>query len=239
MTWRLQPASGPYPGPWEGKDAVSWVWEIYRDDQTRRVLVEVSGTAMAMGDEYLPVETAQARATSGRSEVEKVVDLDDPPHRISLGSTGYLDSTPHQARPDFLIIDAQGRAAAAVEVRNPEVLTAPLAVVVRDRLAPPTRDPDGFRFLLVVSQNSGFLFDRQELQPHPVTEFSMFEVVQSYYPPATREQRFRGAELEIIVNQWLRDLVEGTEREGEAETALRDAEFLDTVLGGKVEVQPA
>jgi len=31
---------------------------------------------MAMADESLPIETAQARATSGRSEVEKVLALE-------------------------------------------------------------------------------------------------------------------------------------------------------------------
>lgn len=91
MAWRI--TSGPDSGPWEGRDAVGWLWFLERDDgATRRVLVEVSGTAMATADEYLPSETGEARRSRGRSEIEKVLEDDEPPRRISLGTMGYVET---------------------------------------------------------------------------------------------------------------------------------------------------
>jgi hypothetical protein len=46
---------------------------------------------MAVASEQLPQETVEARATQGRSEIEKLLDLADPPPRVSLGTTGYLE----------------------------------------------------------------------------------------------------------------------------------------------------
>jgi hypothetical protein len=209
MAWRLDASSGPFPAPWEGRDATGWVWEIYSDEQPRRILVEVSGTAMTIADEYLPEETRLARATSGRSEVEKVLELDDPPRRISLGTTGYLGEAPTTAaRPDFLIRGRDGAFVAAVEVKNPETLTLPLGAVLRDRLAPPGQETS-LRYVLVVSQNRAYLYNTRVNDYDPVAELPMLDVIQSYYPPATEHQRFRGSELEILILQWLRDLVAG------------------------------
>jgi hypothetical protein len=237
MAWHLEPDSGPFPGPWEGKDAVSWVWEIYRDDESRRVLIEVSGTAMAVADEYLPEETARARATSGKSEIEKMLELDDPPSRISLGTTGYLgESGPGRPRPDFLIKNSQGAVVAVVEVKNPEILTAPAAVAARNQLAHGVW-PNSLRFIAVLSQNRGYLF-RHGADPRPIAEFPMIDVVQRYYPPALPEQRFRGAELEIILQQWLRELAAGASGGEEAVRALADAGFVDAIRAGQVELQP-
>jgi hypothetical protein len=49
--------TGPLPAQWEGRDATGWVLEVFSDESSRRILVEVSGTAMATADEYLPEET--------------------------------------------------------------------------------------------------------------------------------------------------------------------------------------
>lgn len=239
MAWELRQDSGPYPGPWEGKDAVSWVWRIYRGDESRTVLVEVSGTAMSLAEEHLPAVTAGARATSGRSEVEKVLELEAPPERISLGSTGYLGVAPQYTTPDFLIKNAQGDLTAAVEVKNPDVLTLPAAAVVRDHLTPLSEALPSLRWVLVLSQNRGFLFDRNAAQYDPIAEFSMFEVVQSYFPPASREQRFRGNELAILLYQWLRDLTADVAEHREAETALDRAGLLNAISGGTIEANVA
>lgn len=226
MAWHLTDDAGPFTAPWEGKDAVGWVWEILNDDETesRRVLVEVSGTAMAVADEFLPRETADAKNTEGRSEVEKVLGEVDPPRRITLGTTGYMgESSP---RPDLVLVDAAGKPVATVEVRNPSVLTLPEASVVRDRFAEYIRA----RFFLIVSQTRGFLFDQETQEYPPAAEFEMIDVVRRYYPPATEHQRFKGTELELIVQQWLRDLTHGDPPDPvPAEVALRDAGFLDAV----------
>jgi hypothetical protein len=83
VAWRI--IEGPGDGPWEGKDAVGWLWAIEDDaHQQRRILVEVSGTAMAVDEDGLPDDVRNARRTLGRSAVEAVIALDDPPRRISF-----------------------------------------------------------------------------------------------------------------------------------------------------------
>lgn len=85
--WTIR--SGPEPGPWREKDAVGWRWEIERGEETRRLLVEVAGSAMASGDAGLPEETVAAKATQGRSAVEGVLDRQDPPGVITLGTVEF------------------------------------------------------------------------------------------------------------------------------------------------------
>jgi hypothetical protein len=94
MPWELAPDAEPFDAPWQGKDVVGWVWEITRDDQARYVTVEISGTAMATDPHYLPDDTRDARQTKGRSEVLRVVHLDDPPRLISLGTRGRVATGP-------------------------------------------------------------------------------------------------------------------------------------------------
>jgi hypothetical protein len=79
---------------------------------------------MAIADEHLPGETARARVTSGRSEIEKVLNVDDPPSRISLGTTGYLGIDPARPRPDFLI-PLQASVLEAVSAGGPSGSFAP------------------------------------------------------------------------------------------------------------------
>lgn len=87
VSWRIE--SGPHPAPWDGRDAVGWVWLLENEaGETRGIRVDVSGTAMAVASEHLPDETVQARETHGRSEVELVLDTDEPPRRIALTTVG-------------------------------------------------------------------------------------------------------------------------------------------------------
>ncbi|MEX2032711.1 MAG: hypothetical protein WEA81_07570 [Dehalococcoidia bacterium] len=94
VNWRI--ASGPLPGPWEGKDVVGWLWTIEREEQTKQILIEVSGTAMAVAPETLPDVTKQARETRGLSEVKRLLKAEEPPSRITLGTTGYIGSPPFE-----------------------------------------------------------------------------------------------------------------------------------------------
>jgi hypothetical protein len=88
MAWRI--TGGPDPGPATGRDAVGWMWTIERDDESRRLLVEVSGQAMAVAEAApLPPDTREARETQGRSAVESVLERDDPPGRVTFGTINY------------------------------------------------------------------------------------------------------------------------------------------------------
>jgi hypothetical protein len=71
-----------------GVDANGWLWEIERDGDARRVLVEISGTAWAVREETLPEDTRDAIRTEGRAEVDKVLNLEEPPRVIACGTTG-------------------------------------------------------------------------------------------------------------------------------------------------------
>lgn len=122
MAWHLEDRSGPYGAPWEGRDSTVWVWELYRDDQSRRVVVEVSGTAMAVADEFLPAVTAEAKQTNGRSEIEKILEQPEPPRRISLGTTGYLDAP--ALRPDAVLVDRRSFSALANPSRRRQLRSA-------------------------------------------------------------------------------------------------------------------
>jgi len=91
MAWRV--VSGPEKGPWEGKDVVGWVYDLEADDgRAKRVLVEVSGPAMASDDEALPSGTVNAKRTQGRSAVEAVSERQDPPSRITCGTDGCQEA---------------------------------------------------------------------------------------------------------------------------------------------------
>jgi hypothetical protein len=235
VPWRIESTSGPYGAPWEGKDVTGWVWEIYDGERSTRILVEVSGSAMATEDQFLPTETAHAKATEGRSEVEKVLDSEQPPRRITLGTTGYADREPE---PDLVIKSEAGKWIAVVEVTNPETLTIAAATVRRDQWRRPSSlgGDQPFRFLVVLSQDRGFLFDYEARQYQPVIELSMLPVIESYYPVAGHD-RLRGSELEIVVFQWLRDLtLDNLNAERLADQELRDAGFVEAVRGAQVEV---
>jgi hypothetical protein len=209
------------------------VWEIYGDEGSRRILVEVSRTAMAVANEFLPEETVAAKETQGRSEIEKILNDTEPPRRISLGTTGYLGPTP--LRPDLLLTADDGRVVAVVDVKNPQVLTLPEASVQRDRYL----SGIAARFFLIVSQNQGFLFDQQRAEYQPAAQLEMFEVVSRYYPSASPGQRFKGLELELIVQQWLRDLTHGQlVAQSPADRALADTGFTEAVRGARIDVSP-
>lgn len=103
MAWRI--IEGPLPGPWDGVDAVSWVWRVANEaDEATSVRVDVSGTAMAVAPEYLPADTRAARATEGRTEVERLLNLDVPPARIALGTAGRVQQPPGAEQPGWWVL---------------------------------------------------------------------------------------------------------------------------------------
>jgi hypothetical protein len=87
MAWTI--TEGPIQAPWGGRDAVGWGWILTNEHSERHVLtVWVSGTAMAIADEYLPDETAAARASQGRSEVERLLGEALLPREVMLHTAG-------------------------------------------------------------------------------------------------------------------------------------------------------
>jgi hypothetical protein len=84
--WEIIGSLGPYAR--SGFDAGGWLWEIQRDGDAKRVLVEVTGSALASSIDSLPEDTRTAIQTDGRSEVAKILDLTDPPRVIVCSTAG-------------------------------------------------------------------------------------------------------------------------------------------------------
>jgi hypothetical protein len=84
MAWEVAGQIGPHTEP--GYDGSGWLWELHRDGEARRVLVLVSGSALA-SEHVQPEDTAEAIRTEGRSEVSRVAALDDPPRIVKCSST--------------------------------------------------------------------------------------------------------------------------------------------------------
>jgi hypothetical protein len=72
----------------KGVDAEGWLWEITRGDEIALVVIEISATALSSDPLLLPEDTRRALETDGRTELLKVLDLDDPPRVIRCGSAG-------------------------------------------------------------------------------------------------------------------------------------------------------
>jgi hypothetical protein len=74
-----------------GYDGAVWQWQVIAENdpsQQRFVVLLISGTVMAMGEEALSTRIAVARDTHGRSEVEMVLDWPEPPEQIDVHSHG-------------------------------------------------------------------------------------------------------------------------------------------------------
>jgi hypothetical protein len=76
------------------RDAVAYLWGIQRGEETRRITVYVSGTALDSADEGLPPEVVAAKNTNGRSVLSGLVGLDDPPRQVMATTAGISLTLP-------------------------------------------------------------------------------------------------------------------------------------------------
>ena len=77
------------------RDAIAYLWEIQREEETRRITVYVSGSAMASADRGLPDEVVAAKNTGGRSVLSTLVGLDDPPREVMVTTAGVSLALPN------------------------------------------------------------------------------------------------------------------------------------------------
>ena len=92
MNWEIRANLGRHERP--GVDARRWLWAVTRGDEAAQVVIEISETAWSSDPLRLPEDTRHALETDGRTELLKVLDLDDPPRVIQCGFTGcsYLSA---------------------------------------------------------------------------------------------------------------------------------------------------
>ena len=76
------------------RDAVAYLWGIARGEESRRVTVFISGTAMESRDEGLPQDVVAAKNTRGRTVVATLVALDDPPRQVMVTTAGISRTLP-------------------------------------------------------------------------------------------------------------------------------------------------
>ncbi len=78
--WEIRTNLGPHGS--------GWLWEVSRDDQVARVMIEISDAAWSADQAHLPDETRRALETDGRTELLKVLGHDQPPRVIRCDATG-------------------------------------------------------------------------------------------------------------------------------------------------------
>jgi hypothetical protein len=143
--------------------------------------------------------------------------------------------------PDILIMDRQGRPAAAVEVKAREQLSPEVAAALRHNLtvhgyAPPTP------YYLLLTQDVGYLWkqpDPTRLDASPDYQFPLDRVIERYLKSGPK-RRLGEAELELVLLQWLIGLtLEQPTPTEEPELTLARAGFDQAIRGGRVVAEPA
>lgn len=139
-------------------------------------------------------------------------------------------------RPDILIRSAEGNPIAVVEVKNQQNLSRDVATKLRRNMVAHGLLPQ-IPYFLLTSQDVGYLWKEPKqvsLDAPPTYEFPMDKVVARYLK---REpgQRLHGAELELVVLQWLTDLALGTQKVvEEPEKTLALSGFNESIKGATV-----
>ncbi len=141
-----------------------------------------------------------------------------------------------RSRPDILIQSPEGYPIAVVEVKNQQNLTRDIATKLRRNMVAHGLLPQ-IPYFLLASQDVGFLWKEPKFVSYdtpPTYEFPMDKVINRYIK---REpgQRLYGAELELIVLQWLTDLTQETQKNTEEpEKTLALSGFSKSIKGATV-----
>jgi hypothetical protein len=80
--------------PAGNRDATAYLWELQRGEETRRVTVFISGSAMGSDNDRLPQEVAAAKNTRGRSVLSSLMSLDAPPGEVWVTTAGVSLTIP-------------------------------------------------------------------------------------------------------------------------------------------------
>ena len=145
-------------------------------------------------------------------------------------------------RADLVVQAPDGNIVAMVEVKNAEGLSADVAARLRRNLMGYGRADWWSPYFMVISQETGYLWDQRARRPDPVelptTEFPMGPVVARYLPSFVGDGRLSGSQVELAVQQWLWDLAGDVEdRPHEPDAALAATGFLEFIRGGRVSTE--
>jgi len=139
-------------------------------------------------------------------------------------------------RPDLLIRSSEGYPIAVVEVKNQLNLSRDVATKFRRNMVAHGLLPQ-IPYFLLVSQDVGYLWREPKYVNYntpPTYEFPMDKVVARYLK-RDPGQRLYGAELELVVLQWLTDLTQATQKNvEEPEITLSISGFIESIKGATV-----
>jgi hypothetical protein len=144
-----------------------------------------------------------------------------------------------QYRPDIVISDRSGAAAAIIEVKalsdtSVETATRYLRNLLAHGVVPHAR------YALLITPDVGYLWSTPEEVLHespPLLIFPMDRIVQHYLPADGEPTPVRDLVLESIVQQWLLDLADGIAVDDAVTRSLRESGFLNAVRDGLVSAQ--
>jgi len=86
LPWAIEGRATTVPS--SGRDADGFAWTLRRGDETRRIVVWISGSAMASSDSGLLREVVQAKQTKGRSVLGALLSQDSPPIEVLVSTYG-------------------------------------------------------------------------------------------------------------------------------------------------------
>lgn len=139
---------------------------------------------------------------------------------------------------DILIKNDDGNIA-IIEVKNRKNLNTEDAKKIRRNIM--VHHSLQSKYFVLISQEFGYLWDNEKSyhsMDNPLISFSMQDIVSRYYKRLnTHENRLRENELELIVTQWINDLVRTTEGYSfttETEKKLVEGGFIETIHGATV-----
>ncbi|HVB23646.1 MAG TPA: hypothetical protein VNG51_17040 [Ktedonobacteraceae bacterium] len=140
------------------------------------------------------------------------------------------------SRPDFLIRNAQGYPIAVVEVKNRQNLSPDVAKKLRSNMVA-RGVPSQVPYFLLLSQDVGFLWNgtkQDNPDALPSYEFPMNKIVSRYFKDSS-EKRLYGEVFELLVLQWLNDLMAGIQKASEEpEKTLALSGFNESIQGATI-----
>ena len=113
---------------------------------------------------------------------------------------------------DFEVTGRLGNTVALIDVKNVPRLTLSSAAELRKDLLEDDTTNSLPVYFLIISQDKSFLWEPEQAgatDAEPAAAFSMSKVLREYLTDHELDRHLRGAELEIVVLQWLSDITRG------------------------------
>ncbi len=152
---------------------------------------------------------------------------------------GAIGILPEMAiEPDVLVVNATGWPIAAVEVKNRPALGVADAKTYRRNLFAHGVLSQPIDFVVIVSQDKGYLWGptkKDDLGADPDMVFDMAPVLERYGVSTGGPRRLYGAQLELFVSSWLREMANGAAPPStDAERALEKSGLAAEIRSGRI-----